>query len=95
MLPELLKHRKREHKDLIAPCRNILKGACKFGKSKCWFNHDNIENSNESEVTENLNKENNDVIQKLFKMMETMTHCTLYRWRKVILKNQRTKQSNE
>ena len=73
MLPELLKHRKREHKDLIAPCRNILKGACKFGKSKCWFNHDNIENSNESEVTENLNKENNDVIQKLFEMMETMT----------------------
>ena len=73
VLPELLKHRKKEHTDLIAPCRNILKGACKFGKSKCWFIHDNIENSNESEDTVNLNNENNDVIQKLFKMMETMT----------------------
>ena len=42
VLPELLKHRKKEHTDLVAPCRNILKGACKFGISKCWFNHDNI-----------------------------------------------------
>ena len=71
VLPELLKHRKKEHKDLIAPCRNILKGACKYGTSKCWFNHDDIENPNESEV--NVNKENNNVIQKLFEMMETMT----------------------
>ena len=49
VLPELLKHRKKEHTDLVAPCRNILKGACKFGISKCWFNHENIENSNKSE----------------------------------------------
>ena len=73
MLPELLKHRKKELKDLVAPCRNVLKGACKFGKSKCWSNHDNIENSNESEENENSNKENNDVIQQIFEMMETMT----------------------
>ena len=67
------KHRKKEHKDLVVPCRNMLKGTCKFGKSKCWFNHDNLENSNESEENENSNKENNDVIQKIFEMMETMT----------------------
>ena len=50
--------------------------ACKFGKSKCWFNPDNIENSSESEVNENLNKENNNVIQKLFEMMDDIIYCT-------------------
>ena len=52
-----------------------MKGACKLGRSYCWFNHDNIENSTESEINENSTSENNEVIQKLFKMMDTMTEC--------------------
>ena len=48
-------------------------GACKFGRSNCWFSHINIENSTECEINENSTSESNEVIQKLLKIMKTMT----------------------
>ena len=47
-------------------------GACKFGRSNCWFIHNNIENSTECEINEHSTSESNEVIQKLFKMVKTM-----------------------
>jgi hypothetical protein len=39
-LPELLKHRKQEHRLAVPKCRNET---CKYGIINCWFNHDNLD----------------------------------------------------
>ena len=64
-------------------------GACKFGRSNCWFIHNNIENSTECEINEHSTSESNKVIQKLFKMVKTMKKV-LYYWKKLIKTRSKT-----
>ena len=66
VLPELLK---QEHRLVVPQCRNICNGTCKYGSINCWFNHDNLDtNENDRFI-----KENNEVNQKLFEIMEKIT----------------------
>ena len=44
---DCLKHRKQEHSNIVPPCRNETNGTCKFGKIKCWFNHENKQNEDD------------------------------------------------
>ena len=44
-----------------------LKKSCWYGHEKCWFQHDDIEN------TENEKSTNKEITSKLFDMMETFT----------------------
>ena len=48
-----MQHRKKEHAQIVAFCKNDLKGTCHFGVNNCWFNHN--ENKNENRNRENLN----------------------------------------
>ena len=68
--PSFLEHRKNEHKQVVKKCNNASNGKCRFGSQKCWFLHENAEFMNEN--SENIIHENN-VIQKIMKMMETFT----------------------
>ena len=43
-----------------------------FGDMKCWFKHENIQESNKNKDNEELS-ENKGVMEKLFNMMEIMT----------------------
>ena len=36
---ELMVHRKREHPNTVAPCKNYLIGRCDFRDESCWWNH--------------------------------------------------------
>jgi hypothetical protein len=68
-LPELLKHRKQEHRLVVPKCRNIVNGPCKYGSDNCWFIHD----KHDTYENERIIVENNEVVQKLFEMMEKIT----------------------
>ena len=35
----LMSHRKSEHPNTVAPCRNYLEGHCNRGYDSCWWNH--------------------------------------------------------
>jgi hypothetical protein len=50
-----------------------MKGACKFGKNRCWFIHDKNETFDDKENNKNFTKENNEIIQKVFELMENFT----------------------
>ena len=45
--------------------KNYQKGECKYGREKCWFNHTSEEIFNDNE--------NDNVMERIFKMMEKMT----------------------
>ena len=64
-LNDLMKHMKTNHRENI------------FGSEKCWFQHKKDEVDDNYDPVKNNNFENNEVIQKIFKMMETMTQRIL------------------
>ena len=82
---EFLAHRKRYHSNFVPLCRKFTSGTCRYTNAKCWFDHNEIENLHENEKlkeNEKLNEnkpneknveENNEVIQKILKMMESFT----------------------
>lgn len=65
---EFLTHRKRYHKQIVPPCRNLQNGKCGYTNENCWFNHNENENNDIIEI-----EENKEVIQKIFQMMENFT----------------------
>ena len=65
---KLLQHRKQNHIDSVQSCRNMVSGACKYGIEKYWFNNSDLINEN----GEKLN-DNEEVVEKIFKMMEKFT----------------------
>jgi hypothetical protein len=70
---EFMKHRRHEHVERVPVCRDALNGTCQFGNIKCWFNHEDIENFNGNENMKNGNNFNQEVIDKIFDMMENFT----------------------
>ena len=74
---DFLKHRKIEHEQLVPACNRFKDGKCIFGADKCWFQHKKDESDDDYDQVKNNNFENNEVIQKIFKMMETMTQRIL------------------
>ena len=44
-----------------------------FGRMKCWFNHEEYESSNDIRNEENATNVNQEVIDKIFDMMENFT----------------------
>ena len=65
---ELQKHKKQKHEHFVQLCRNGENGKCIYGSEGCWFRHGN------SEITEQ-----NEVIEKVFGMLEKMTERILHR----------------
>ena len=47
----------------VPSCKNYKNGECKYGREKCWFNH----------TSEEIFNENENVMERIFKMMEKMT----------------------
>ena len=74
---DFLKHRKMEHEQLVPVCNRFKDGKCIFGADKCWFQHKKDESDDDYDQVKNTNFENNEVIQKIFKIMETMTQRIL------------------
>jgi hypothetical protein len=62
-----------KHIHTIEPCIYANRGTCKFGNVKCWFVHKESESNIEREKDEEEIKNNKEVFDKLFVMMENMT----------------------
>ena len=81
---ELLKHRKNKHKEHVPTCNKLKAGECIFGKESCWFNHEtkNLHNDKEKDIENEdnanaMNKNGNEVIERIMEMMETMAECIM------------------
>ena len=68
-----MKHRRDKHLEIVPLCRDASHGRCQFGKRKCWFNHEEDEIAKENRFEENGINVNQDVIDKIFDMMENFT----------------------
>ena len=66
---EVLKHKKQQHRSTVSKCNNQKGGKCTFGDRNCWFIHDDLE----KEHSDGITKEQSDVLQKVFGMLEKMT----------------------
>ena len=69
-LSEFLTQRKKYQKQIVPICRNLQNRKCGYTNENCWFIH-NENKDNEVEIEED--KENKEVIQKIFQMMESFT----------------------
>ena len=56
----LMKHRKVNHIETIAHCKNKLEGNCPFSDQKCWWNHQKVENNKDGNNENYDNKGNDD-----------------------------------
>ena len=63
-------HRKENHTVLVTPCLGAQNGNCKYEDASCWFSHDV---RNQSDNAETAAKDKNEVIQRIFEIMEKMT----------------------
>ena len=70
---EFMKHRRAKHIESVPLCRDASNGRCQFGKIKCWFNHEEDDFANETRYEENGININQEVIDKIFDMMENVT----------------------
>ena len=86
---EFFKHRKIYHEETVPECKNYKNGECSYGQEKRWFKHDrNDENIVEKENRMEENLVNDEIVQKIFKMMETMTKRINCMEKKIILISQ-------
>ena len=70
---KLLQHRKTTHIDSVQTCNNLISGFCKYGSENCWFKHGDLADNAQKDNNEKLDG-NEDVIEKIFQMMEKYTH---------------------
>ena len=66
---KLLHHRKNTHLESVQTCSNMMSGFCKYGADKCWFKHVNNDKNDKKEKEDG----NEEVIEKIFEMMEKFT----------------------
>ena len=67
---KFLHHRKKYHKESVQTCKNVVSGKCIYGNGKCWFNHGDAKDSIGDEKDKKIEEQ---VIEKLFRMMEKFT----------------------
>lgn len=74
---EFMHHRKKEHVQSVPDCKKASNGTCWFGDKNCWFLHNPVHKINENKNNKNQedgNLYNQEIIRKIFDMMETFTH---------------------
>ena len=59
-LIDCLSHRKQDHNQVVPSCRNETNGSCKFGNKRCWFKHNNPENSSKVEKENGMRENKNE-----------------------------------
>ena len=67
---QLMKHRKVDHEHAVSMCNHALNGTCHFGSENCWFRHNDSKLKNTNEKDEKNIDNNQEVLEKLFEMME-------------------------
>ena len=55
--PEMMKHRKKEHSQVIMPCKQFQIKKCRFQDERCWFKHE-VENVHNDDAPKSMDEEN-------------------------------------
>ena len=63
---QFLNHKKMEHVTSVQQCKHEKRNSCPYGAKKCWYLHSLPENNG-------INNVNQEVIEKIFNMMEQFT----------------------
>ena len=63
----------------------MQKWKCKFGNEKCWFTHE------DKKLLKDNENEKEDVVQRIFIMMEKMTECIV----KMEMNNEKEKENDD
>ena len=79
---EYIHNRKVDHKESVPYCKKGMGGTCWFGPKNCWFQHEERKITNENEINEKemnqaIMNTNQEVIEKIFDMMEKFTQRIL------------------
>ena len=69
---DFMHHRKNAHPEIVPECKDSY-GTCKIGVTKCWFIHNDREMDNGNYIIENTHDKNQEMIEKLFDMVEKFT----------------------
>ena len=74
---DLMRHKKHEHRQNIAKCRDFMQGKCAWNSSSCWFLHDDQEMEMEIDDEQDFHKaqEKNppDQISMMMKMIQKLS----------------------
>ena len=73
----LMKHRKKEHRRKVPQCKNETNGCCQYGSTFCWFIHSDMNESESGNLNVSQNDDKNELIKKLFDMMENFARRLL------------------
>ena len=65
-LNQFLNHKKNEHATSVQQCKHEKNNSCPYGPQKCWYLHSLTKNNE-------VNNVNQEVIEKIFNMMEQFT----------------------
>ena len=68
-------HKKKNHTTKVQKCKNYQTGACCFADINCWFEHEKLDNANDKTNEEVMYNQN--VIEKIFNLMETFSRWKL------------------
>ena len=68
---EFMYHKKKNHTTKVQKCKNYQTGACCFADINCWFEHEKLDNANDKTNEEVMYNQN--VIEKIFNLMETFS----------------------
>ena len=61
----IMHHKKEYHRESVLPCRDFIKGSCRFESERCWFKHERY-SSNNQEINIQSNTENQEMIKRIF-----------------------------
>ena len=75
----LMSHRKKEHKNTVAFCKNKLLDKCPFDSEKCWWNHEKNSNTNTIECficNQTFSTKNEMMLHRKTNHAEMVQKCT-------------------
>ena len=72
-LSDFIRHRKFNHEESTPIYKQFRTGECTFGNNKCWFIYERDDGNTNIKEGNEKTLENNEIVQKMFKMMENIT----------------------
>ena len=84
----LMKHRKKDHHNLIKPCTQFKQNNCRFRSESCWFKHEEDVTEDVIENKENTNSKKVEESQKVFQKVSEDLYPPIVEQQKNIEKEQ-------
>ena len=73
--PELMKHKKQQHKESVSKCKDFIQGSCTLSTYSCWFLHEESGDKNETEQVFHMDQDRipPDYVQTVLEMIKNLS----------------------